>query len=114
MSLLADIIMLITPLEIPIETGVFSDSPPDEYIVITPMSDNLSLFADNKAQTVIEEARLSLFTKHNYQLLKRQITNVIINADITITDRQYVGYENDTKYHHYAIDVMKEYEMEEK
>ncbi len=113
MSLLADIINLLSPLEIPIETGVFSNSPPDEYIVITPISDNLSLFADNKAQTVIEEARLSLFTKHNYQNVKKQITKLLFDADITITDRQYVGYENDTKYHHYAIDVMKEYEMEE-
>jgi hypothetical protein len=34
-------------------------------------------------------------------------------GDITITDRQYVGFENDTKFHHYAIDVMKEYEMED-
>jgi hypothetical protein len=113
MSLLADLISILEPIEISIETGVFSDTPPDEYIVITPMSDRFDLFADNKAQTVIEEARLSIFTKYNYQPLKNKVTKQLLNQDIIITDRQYIGYENDTKYHHYAIDVMKEYEMEE-
>jgi hypothetical protein len=113
MSLLANLMIILEPIEIPIETGVFSDTPPDEYIVITPMSDRLDFFADNKAQTVIEEAHLSIFTKYNYQTLKNKVTKQLLNQDIIITDRQYIGYENDTKYHHYAIDVMKENEMEE-
>jgi len=32
---------------------------------------------------------------------------------MTITDRRYIGYENDTGYHHYAVDVAHYYEMEE-
>ncbi len=113
MSILSDLINIMYPINIPVETGVFSDTPPDEYIVITPMSDRLDLYANDKAQSVIEEARLSIFTKYNYQTLKNKITKQLLNQDIIITDRQYIGYENDTKYHHYAIDVMKEYEMEE-
>ena len=39
------------------------------------------------------------------------------NADygdsFTITDRRYIGHEDDTGYHHYAIDVAKYYILEE-
>ena len=44
---------------------------------------------------------------------KKELTKALQSGGITITDRQYVGYEHDTKFHHYAIDVMKEYETEE-
>lgn len=113
MSLLKDLNTLLEPIGIPIETGVFSGKPPEEYIVITPMSDRLDFYADNHAHSVIEEARLSLFSKKNYQLLKKEVTKVLLKGEMTITDRQYIGFEDDTKYHHYAIDVLKEYEMEE-
>lgn len=113
MSLLKDINSLLKPLGIPIETGVFSDIPPDEYIVVTPIIDQLGLFADNRPQSEISEARLSLFTKNNYMKLKKEISKKLLINDMTITSQQYVGFENDTKYFHYAIDVMKEYEMED-
>jgi len=38
---------------------------------------------------------------------------MLLQADFVITDRRYIGYEYDTGYHHYAIDVAKEYETEE-
>ncbi len=113
MSLLKDLNSSLEPIGTPIETGVFSGKPPEEYIVITPMSDRLDFYADNQAHSVIEEARISLFSKMNYQSLKKEVTKVLLKEEMTITDRQYIGFENDTKYHHYAIDVMKEYEMEE-
>ena len=34
-------------------------------------------------------------------------------ADLTITERRYVGHDDDTGYHNYAIDVAHYYEMEE-
>lgn len=113
MSLLANLNLILAPFDIPVETGVFSDVPPDEYLVITPMSDRLDLFADNEAYMILSEARLSLFTKKNYMKRKKELTKALQSGGITITDRQYVGYEHDTKFHHYAIDVMKEYETEE-
>ena len=33
--------------------------------------------------------------------------------DFTITDRRYIGHEDDTGFHHYAIDVAKLYGLEE-
>ena len=113
MSLLADLNLILTSFDIPVETGVFSDIPPDEYLVITPMSDRLDHFADNEGYMILSEARLSLFTKKNYNRRKKELTKALQAGGMTITDRQYVGYENDTKFHHYAIDVMKEYETEE-
>lgn len=112
MNLMRDLKHIIETLNIPVETGVFSNKPPNEYVVITPMTDTFDHFADNKAQVSVSEARLSLFTRGNYIKLKDALTGSLLEHDITITDRQYVGYEEDTKYHHYAIDVMKEYETE--
>ena len=47
MSLLEDLNTCLLPLGIPIETGVFSDTPPDEYLVITPLGDSFGLHGDN-------------------------------------------------------------------
>ena len=110
MSMLSDIKTLLTPLDVPIETGAFSGLAPDEYIVITPMFEE---FADNKPLIDVGEVRISIFSKGNYQRLKYLITAAFIEADYTITQRQYIGYEADTGYHHFVIDVAQYYEMEE-
>ena len=112
MSLLSELNTLLAPL-VPIETGVFSEPPPDRYLVITPLSDSFELFADNQPNSEIQEARLSIFDKGSYTALKNQIVRVLLDADITITDRRYVGHEDDTGFHHFAIDVAQNYELEE-
>ena len=112
MSLLAELNTILTPI-LPVETGVFSDVPPDEYLVLTPMTDGFALFGDNAPLIDVSEVRISLFSKGNYLKQKQQITKELLNADITITDRRYIGHEDDTGYHHYAIDVAKIYELEE-
>lgn len=113
MNLLKELNSLLGLLGIPIETGVFSNPPPDEYIVVTPIIDQLGLFADNRPQSEMSEARISLFTKSNYMKRRKEIAKVLLANEITITSQQYVGFETDTKYYHYAIDVMKEYEVED-
>ena len=111
MSILAELNTLLTPI-LPVETGIFSGVPPDEYIVLTPMVDTFPLFGDNMPLADVSEVRISLFSKGNYLQRKRQITAALLGADFTITDRRYVGYENDTKYYAYAIDVAKSYQTE--
>jgi len=54
-----------------------------------------------------------LFSKNNYQQRKNQIVKAVLAAEITVTARRYIGHEDDTGYHHYAIDVQKEYELKE-
>ena len=112
MSILQELSTLISPL-VQIETGVFSDTPSDKYMVITPLVDTFGLHGDNSAGYEIQEARLSLFVKGNYTQLKKSIIRALLSAEFTITDRRYIGYENDTGYHHNAIDVAKIYKWEE-
>ena len=112
MSLLSELKTLLAPL-VPIETGVFSKPPPDRYLVITPLSDTFELYADDQPYHETQEARLSLFDKGNYTSIKNRIVRALLATDITITDRRYIGHEYDTGYHHYAIDVAKNYELEE-
>ena len=112
MSLLAELNSLITGCGLPVETGVFSDAAPDEYVVVTPLSDSFGAFADNLPQADIQEARLSLFVKGSYTKQKNAIVRALLGADFSITDRRFIEREDDTGYFHYAIDVAKTYEME--
>ena len=112
MSLLEELNTLLLPL-VPVETGVFSKSAPDRYVVITPLADTFELYSDDIPRNESQEARLSLFDKGSYTSVKNQIVRALLNAEFTITDRRYVGHEDDTGYHHYAIDVAKIYELEE-
>ena len=102
MSILKDINTLLNTIDIQIETGYFSGTPPNEYIVITPMVDTFGVFADNLPQAETQEVRLSLFSKNNYISRKNQLTRILLEAGFTITDRRYIGFEEDTKYHLYS------------
>ena len=112
MNLLTELKTLLAPL-VPIETVVFSETPPDAFAVLTPLADSFELFADNRPGYDIQEVRISLFKKDNYIRLKNSIVHSLLDSGITITDRRYIGHESDTGYHHYAIDVAKYYELEE-
>ncbi len=113
MSLLEELNGRLGTLGISIETGVFSDTPPEEYLVITPLADSFALPADNTSLYEIQEARLSFFKKGGYTKQKNRIVRALLDAEITITDRRYIGHEDDTGYHHYAIDVAKHYPLKE-
>jgi hypothetical protein len=113
MSLLSELKTLLDGLGVPSETGAFRGKSPDAYAVIMPLADVYEVFADDAPQTEVQEAQISLFSISNYQRLKDKIVKALLEAGITITDRRYVGYETDTKYHHYAVDAAKEYELEE-
>lgn len=112
MTILEELNDLLSNLGIPVETGEFSNSAPDTYSVLTPLTDRFEIFGDNLPLIDVNEVRISLFTKSNYLETKRRITQALLQADFTITDRLFVGFEKDTKYFHLAIDVAKHYEME--
>ena len=95
---------------LPVETGVFSGTAPDEYVVITPISEHFALFSDDTPGMNIEEARLSLFSKKNYTQKKDLLVRTLLTAGFTVSDRQYIGHEADTGYHHYSIDLAQERE----
>lgn len=93
-------------LGLPYAVGLYAQTPaPDTYLVFTPLTDSLEVFADNTPGVEIEEVRIALFTKTNYLALRDQITKALISARLVITGRRYIGYEADTGFHHYSIDV---------
>ena len=61
MSVLSDIQSALTPLGIPLETGVFKDKAPERYIVVVPIVDTFALHADNAPAFDVQEARISFF-----------------------------------------------------
>lgn len=113
MSLLSELKDIATECGLPVETGVFSGAAPEEYLVLTPLNDTFDLFRDNAPGIDVQEVRLSLFTKGSYTEVKNALVRLLLAADMTITDRRYIGHEDDTGYHNYAIDVAKFYRMEE-
>ena len=113
MNILSEVKSIIETLNIPVETGVFSDKAPDEYTVLVPLADSFPLNADDEPQTDKQELRISIFTKGNYIRLKNRITGRLITHYFYITDRRYNGYETETGYHQYTIDVAKTYDIEE-
>ena len=113
MSILEEAITLAEAIGLKVRTGVFSgEKAPDEYLVITPMSD-IDFCADNEPTIEVQEARLSLYSKGNYQQRKNQLAQELRKADMTITAKRFIEYETDAGYYHYAIDIAKEYDLED-
>lgn len=112
MNVLAEVTQIAEQCGIPVETGIFSDTAPDLYIVITPIVDMFELHADNIPKYDVQEVRVSLFSKKNYTSIKNTLVRTLLGADFVITDRRYIGHEDDTGYHHLAIDVAKYYEFQ--
>ena len=113
MSLLSELNTIAESCGVPVETGVFSDAAPDTYLLLTPLSDGFDLHADDRLDIDTQEVRLSLFCRENYMRIKNTLVRALLAADVTVTDRRYIGHEDDTGYHHYAIDVAKSYVWEE-
>jgi len=112
MSILKELNLIADLCSISVETGRFSGIPPDLYLVITPLIELFEVHADNNPEYEIQEARLSLFSKDSYTTIKNTLISTLLGADFTITDRRYIEYEDDTGYHHYAIDVAKPYKFQ--
>ena len=113
MSLLSDLTTIAANAGIAVETGVFQDSAPEEYLVLTPLSDTFDIFADNDPGIDVQEVRVSLFTTGSYTKRKNALIRAFLAADLTVSDRRYLGYDTESGYHNYAIDVANYYEMEE-
>lgn len=111
MSILSELKILAQALEIPAETTAFTETAPDCYLILTPIVDTYPLFGDNAPLVDMNEVRLSLYCRGNFLEVKRTLEGALLDSGFTITDRRYIGYESDTKYHHIAIDVAKHYNI---
>ena len=113
MNITQELDALITSLGLPVETGVFSGKAPEEYVIVTSLGDTFALYANDRPEYETQEARLSLYSKKNYQAAKRRLVKALLHARFTVTLRQYLGREDDTGYFHYTIDAQKLYSLEE-
>ena len=113
MNILTELNTLFDSIGIPVETGIFSGKPPSYYVVLTPLTDNFDVFGDNQPTMETCEVRVSLFNFGNYIERKNIIVKKLLEKGFTITERIYVGFDKETGFHNYAIDVAKEYEFKE-
>ena len=111
MNILEELYGILTNLGLDVETGVFSGAAPDEYVVITPMSDFFPLYGDNLPLMETQEVRISLYSKINYVNRKKLILDTLLKLGFTITGLSYLGREDDTGYFHASIDVQKCYDF---
>ena len=95
MNILSETKELLKQLKVPIETGIFSQEAPSEYIVLIPLADTYPLNADDMPQADNQELRISIFTKRNYIKLKNQITSRLLAHYFYITDRSCLLYTSD-------------------
>ncbi|MBQ8836279.1 MAG: hypothetical protein IJ002_02065 [Clostridia bacterium] len=112
MSLLKDLMDIVSR-HLPTETAIYNSTAETDYAVLTPLSDTFGFHSDNRPNYDVQAVQISMYTKGNYRIVKNQIIRDLLNADITITGRRFIGYESDTGFYHYAIEVEKYYELEE-
>ena len=107
--ILDELVTIMDGLRIPVETASFSGKAPDQYVVLTPMEDVFEIFADNTPQMDVCSVRISLFSKTNYLYTKDLLVDALLSAGFTVSLRRYIGRDDDSGYHHYVVDVEKEY-----
>ena len=115
MSLLSDIKTLVTasPISLTCEVGIFKATPaPDQYVVLDPLGDMFNC-SDDVPETEVQAVRISIYSKTSYTTVAKSIAKALIGAGHTITERRYIGHEDDTGYHHYVIDVEENYTWED-
>ena len=109
MNILEELNAILPGLGLAVETGTFTGKAPDEYMVITSVSDDFPIHGDNLPVIEVQEVRISLYSKQNYVKRKRAIVKALLLEGFTITAQTYLGREDDTGYFHVSIDVQKSY-----
>jgi hypothetical protein len=103
------IINTLKPLNISVTINQNADKSANKYVTLIPLYDGFDEYADNKPTIDIKEVEIAIYSKGNYLELVEQITRYLIDDEFTITNRKYIEYEEDTKLHHYVIDVSMEF-----
>ena len=111
--ILDELVTIADGLHIPVMTASFVGKVPDQYVVLTQMEDTFEIYADNAPHMDVCSVRISLFSKRNYLYTKDLLVDALMSAGFTVTLRRYIGREDDSGYHHYVIDVDKEYILKE-
>jgi hypothetical protein len=109
LSLLSELNTIIADIGLPVETGIFSGEAPETYTVLVPLVSLFDMHADDLPRVDIQEVRISLFCKNNYVATAEQLTHAVLAADMCVTARTYVDHDDETGYHQWSIDILKQY-----
>ncbi len=109
MSIYELIINTLEPLNIQVTMNQNTDKSVKQYVTLIPLYEGFDVYADNKPEIEITEVELAIYSKDNYLKLTKDISRLLIDSGFTITNRKYIEYEEDTKFHHYIIDVAMEF-----
>jgi hypothetical protein len=107
--ILRELLLLLSALSIPTQTGVFSGTAPEAYAVMYPVSEEFTLYGDNLPHGVISCVLLALFSKGSYIDLETELTAALVQSDFCVSDRRYMGCDEETGYHRFDITVEKLY-----
>lgn len=112
-NILKEVKTVLDGAKVPNEVGAFNKEPaPETFAVVVPLNEMFEN-ADDYPQQEVQAARIALYSKHNYRQIARTITEGLLAAQMSVSDRRYVEHEDDTGYHHYEIEIEKNYEWEE-
>ena len=109
MNALAELTEIMGRLDIPVETGVFSDAAPALYCVLTPLYEESAVQGDGEELLTRQEVRISLYSQEEYTSAKKKIVAAVKANGFTVTSRFYIGFDDETAYHQFEIDVAKDY-----
>lgn len=118
MSMNSDIIMALSTVNLPKQTGMYTGTPqPDgtivhelNYIVLTPLGERNEDIADDKDLTETEEMDVNLYYVGNYLAVKNQIKTLLKSAGFFISDSNYIEVlkiSDGVYQHHYVFTVEK-------
>jgi len=103
------IINTLKPLNIQVTINKNANKSVVKYVTLIPLYEGFDVYADNKPEIEITEVELAVYSKGNYLELVKNIVRLLTDAGFTITNRKYIEYEEDTKLHHYVIDLAMEF-----
>lgn len=111
MSIYEMIIKSLKPLDIHVSQNQNRGKAKETYVTMIPLYDTYKVFSDNKPRIEVTGVQLAVFTKGNYLKTVKKISKALIEDDFTITNKKYIEFEEDTKLHHYVIDVEMEFSV---
>ena len=95
----------LAPLSLKHGVGVCEGSPKADHYVLVPDYDR-AFEADNDALLTAEHVNVEFYLGGDYRTAVLSAKALLKSAGLFVLDGQYIGYETDTKKHHYALPVI--------
>jgi hypothetical protein len=95
----------LAPLALKHGVGVCAADPSADHYVLVPDYER-SFEADNGDYFVDEHVNIEFYIGGDYRPAVRSAKTLLKAAGLFVLDGNYIGYETDTKRHHYALPVV--------